>query len=319
MEGAAVVAIVFGVLAFAALGVVLIMVRGSGASGSMRDLMHGTEAASRAAAGSNRRKLYDVDEDEFDINTIKERTGHAKLRKGKEDLSMKLFRAGFYTADDRRTFNRARVILPLVLTPLFGLAAHFFLGKPPLTGLALLLGIGIGYAYPVVYVERKGRARAEDTLYYLPLVIEQISIGVSSALDIGPCIAEVVSMADERGSHNPVTELFIHVEKLMRSGLSLEESLLEVSEVNGQQELKHAFMFLAQCAKHGGEISKQLQELADATMTSRQVYVEGRIAALPVKATGPLATVFAGFFALLVAGLMVRLVEAFGGGVGGGG
>jgi pilus assembly protein TadC len=196
--------------------------------------------------------------------------------------------------------------------------AHIFVGQSSMTGMLIILGLGIGYGYPVVYIERKARARGEDILYYLPLVIEQISIGVSSALDIGPCIAEVVSMADERGSHNPVTELFVHVEKLMRSGLSLEESLMEVSEVNGQQELKHAFMFLAQCAKHGGEISKQLQELADATMTSRQVYVEGRIAALPVKATGPLATVFAGFFALLFAGLMVRLVDAFGGGAPGG-
>jgi hypothetical protein len=41
----------------------------------------------------------------------------------------------------------------------------------------------------------------------LPLVIEQISIGVSSALDIGPCVTYVVEMADERGTHNAITEL----------------------------------------------------------------------------------------------------------------
>ena len=64
--------------------------------------------------------------------------------------------------------------------------------------------------------------------------------------------------------------------------------------------------------KHGGEISKQLMELADSVMMQRQVQIEAKITALPVKATGPLVCVFAGFFALLFAGLFVRLMSAFG-------
>ena len=48
-------------------------------------------------------------------------------------------------------------------------------------------------------------------------------------------------------------------------------------------------------------------------MVQRQVQVEAKITALPVKATGPLTMVFAGFFALLFAGLLVRLLTAFGG------
>jgi hypothetical protein len=119
-------------------------------------------------------------------------------------------------------------------------------------------------------------------------------------------------MTNERDSHNAVTEMFVHVEKLIKSGLSLQDSLVEVGTANGTNEVKHAFMFLAQCAKHGGEVSKQLQELADSVMTQRQVHIEGKIAALPVKATGPLAMVFAGFFGLLFAGLFVRLLSAFG-------
>jgi Flp pilus assembly protein TadB len=175
-----------------------------------------------------------------------------------------------------------------------------------------MLGAVVGFTLPMSWLEKQVRRREEDIFYYLPLVIEQVSIGVSSALDVGPCISQIVAMAHERDSHNPVTEMFVHVEKLMRSGLNLEDSLQEVGDANGMTEVKHAFMFLAQCSRHGGEISKQLQELADSVMVQRQVQIEGKITALPVKATGPLAMVFAGFFALLFSGLLVRLRGAFG-------
>jgi Flp pilus assembly protein TadB len=171
-------------------------------------------------------------------------------------------------------------------------------------------GLFVGWALPVSMLEKKIRARQEEVMYFLPLVIEQISIGVSSSLDIGPCLSMVTEMATTRDCHNPVTEMFLHVEKLMKSGLSMDESLIEVGEANGSAEIKHAFLFLAQCSKHGGEISKQLQELADSVMIQRQMFVEAKIATLPVKATGPLAAVFAGFFALLFAGLLVRIMQA---------
>ena len=106
-------------------------------------------------------------------------------------------------------------------------------------------------------------------------------------------------------------EMLIHVEKLIRSGLNLEDALTEVGTAYGMPEVKHAFMFLGQCAKHGGELTKQLQELADAVSTQRQVRIEGKITALPVKATGPLTTVFVGFFLLILSGLLVRFVQRF--------
>lgn len=100
-------------------------------------------------------------------------------------------------------------------------------------------------------------------------------------------------MATLRSAHNPVTELLVYVEKLIASGLSFQDALIEVSQASGIQQIKHTFRYLAQCAEHGGEITKQLNELADSVMMERQLHVEQRIASLPVKATGPLFLVFA--------------------------
>jgi len=283
----------FGALAYALLG-------GSGTkTNEIRDLM------SSASAG--------VDERSQSLEQIKKQSKKKKKSKKGEDLSSKLFKAGFFTAGDRRKFLRYRIISFAICLVALPVGMYVASGHAFFSFLCLILGALIGFALPMSWLERQIRAREEDIMYYLPLAIEQVSIGVSSSLDVGPCLSNIVTMADERDSHNAVTELFMHVEKLIRSGLSLEDSLVEVGEANGSMEVKHAFMFLAQCSRHGGEISKQLQELADSVMVQRQVQVEAKITALPVKATGPLTMVFAGFFALLFAGLLVRLLTAFGG------
>ncbi len=282
---------------------------GSGRQTEIRGMM-GVKPGGGARGGASRPGR--VDPYELDIDAIRKQTAGAGGKAKEDDIGAKLFRAGFFTADDRRWFLRFRVIALLlcgIVIPGFFLG---FMKSNFFAVIGLVLGVLIGFTLPLSWLERQIRKREDEVLYYLPLVIEQVSIGVSSALDVGPCITQIISMAEERDSHNPVTEMFVHVEKLMRSGLNLEDALTEVAEANGMTEVKHAFMFLAQCAKHGGEVSKQLQELADSVMVQRQVQIEGKITALPVKATGPLAMVFAGFFALLFAGLLVNLLSAFG-------
>jgi len=300
-------AIIFILAALVIVGLVagfaFVFLGGSGQkSTGLRDLMgSGGESIFEEGSANNPKTAL----------ALKERTGRSGTVKKSETLEGKLFKAGIYSKAERDKFYGSRFIY----APIFGLVAasigFFALGRPSLGVMLGALGLFGGFVFPYSRLDKRIRLREEETLYYLPLVIEQVSIGVSSALDVGPCLAQIVKMADERDCHNPVTEMLIHVQRLMKSGLNLEDSLCEVGETNGMSEVKHAFMFLGQCAKHGGEISKQLQELADSVMTQRQTQVEARIIKLPVKATGPLATVFAGFFALLFAGLFVRLFTAF--------
>lgn len=301
-------AALIGIAGFGALAFVFLGNTGATRQGDIRGLM----TTSRGAPASARLARAEIDPYELDADEIKRRTLKSSQRKKDESIDSKLFRAGYYTSRDKEKFNRVRIIAFAVALVFMPTGMFLLVGDARLVFLALILGAFIGYSWPITKLEKQIRKREEEILYYLPLVIEQISIGVSSSLDVGPCISNIVSMADERDSHNVVTEMLVHVEKLMKSGLNLEDSLQEVGEANRMTEVKHAFMFLGQCAKHGGEISKQLQELADAVSVQRQVAIEGKITALPVKATGPLAMVFAGFFALLFAGLLVRLLSAFG-------
>lgn len=274
-------------------------------SNQLRSLLGGDENAFEQAL-STKEKMA---QEEY-IESIKKASGNSQAKSEQEDLSALLFKAGYFSSEAKTRFRLLSIIAMVVMPVLLFAFAMFMLKDFKLGIVFALLGLVVGYSLPSSFLQRVITRRQEDLMYYLPLVIEQISIGVSSALDIGPCIAMVVETSTERDSHNPVTEMFVHVEKLIRSGLNLEDALVEVGQLSGMNEIKHAFMFLSQCARHGGELSKQLQELADAVMVQKQVRVEDRIARLPVKATGPLGMVFIGFLMLLLAGLFTRLKVA---------
>ena len=251
----------------------------------------------------------DIEEQEIaEFNQTKRK--EYKKTKSSITLEDRLFHAGYLTKEDRERFNKFRIILPIVLAVMLGLLGFFF--HSPIIGLlAAVIGLIGGYVFPSFYLDIKKKRRGEEIMYYLPLVIEQVAIGVSSSLDIGPCLQRVVQMADERDSHNVVSELMVNVESYIRSGVGLEEALVEIGNKSGHVELKHAFMALSQVAKHGGEISSQLQELANAVTSQRETMIDARIKKLELKATGPVALVFLGFIVTLLIGIFIRIKEAF--------
>ena len=70
-------------------------------------------------------------------------------------------------------------------------------------------------------------------------------------------------------------------------------------------------MSLAQVAKHGGEITRQLQELADAVAGQRETKIEAKIKRLELEATGPVALVFLGFIGIVLIGFGLQLGKVF--------
>lgn len=247
-----------------------------------------------------------------DIDRIKRMTAVSKAVKEKEDLSTLLFKAGFYAAEDRANYQKKKIIClvgapPLVMFIMAGLMGFEMIWIV----LGLALGLIVGLTLPRSQLDKAIRLREQEVMYYLPLVIEEISISTSSGLEPGSCISHIIHLADQRSSHNAVTDMLTHVIRLVRSGMNLESALVEVGEASGKHDVKHAFMFLAQSIKHGGEMSKQLQDLADSVATNKQTEVEAKISALPVKATFPLFLVFAGFFLMLMVSIFTRVMNVF--------
>jgi tight adherence protein C len=265
-----------------------------------------TDPGSHAAA--RQRVQDDVTGKEYDrLKQVQKK----KYKKSKQTLTKeeRYFHAGIFTKRQRVHFDRLRWYIMIVGIPVMGMAGSNFGSFFLLVG--IVTGVIAGIIGPSFVLDKKIKRRGDEIMYYLPLVIEQISIGVSSSLDIGPCLQRVVAMADERDTHNVVTELIRYAQFHIKSGISLEEALTEVGTMSGHTELKHAFMALASVAKHGGEISRQLQELADAVSEQRETNIEAKIKKLELEATGPVALVFLGFILIILIGFGLQIMKVF--------
>lgn len=234
-----------------------------------------------------------------------------RARSTKEpSIEEKLFMAGRLAEEERRDFHQKRLLAPIVLG-VAGFGLGTFGGGLNMIALGGVLGVLAGLYIPLKLVDSWVKQQHEEISYYLPLVIEQISIGVSSSLDIGPCLSQIVQMADERKSHNAVTELLKYAQFYIKSGVGLEEALTEIGRTSGHAELKHVFLALSQVAKFGGEITKQLQDLADAVGSQREAKIEARIRQLELKATGPVAVVFVGYMAIIFLGIGAQVLSNY--------
>ena len=245
-------------------------------------------------------------EDEIAARLAKKQ-GLAKKRA--PTLEERMFQAGLFSEEQRRDFRRLQVVMPSA----FGLlgAGYGTTTSDPLNIILYgVIGGMLGMYIPLKRLDGWIKSRQEEILFYLPLVIEQISIGVSSSLDIGPCLQRVVQMADERDSHNPVTELLRFAQSYIKSGVNLQDALNEVGRQSGSNDVKHAFKALAQVARYGGEISKQLQDLSESVSSERETKVDEKIKKLELAATGPVALVFAGFLFILLVGFGMTLMKA---------
>jgi Flp pilus assembly protein TadB len=248
-------------------------------------------------------------DDELPSGNLSQKKKKPRLTK-EPTIEEKLFMAGRLAAADRRDFHQRRMLAPIVLG-VAGLGLGGFGGGTNMVLLGGLLGVIAGLYIPLKMLDSWVRQQHEDISYYLPLVIEQIAIGVSSSLDIGPCLSQIVQMADERKSHNPVTELLKYGQYYIKSGVGLEEALSEIGQTSGHSELKHVFLALSQVSKFGGEISKQLQDLADAVANQREAKIETRIRQLELKATGPVALVFVSFMVIMFLGIGADILENY--------
>jgi tight adherence protein C len=296
-----------GLMALASLAGLFYYVMHGKKEQELQNLLEATRGARLGTVSEERERLKnDTTGAEYERlkKLQKQKIIKSKNKVSKEDL---YFHAGIFSDLEKQKMQTIEKVAPIIGAIVMGIGIWYMMGDPMLSVVALMIGMFAGMQYPKSIIDRRILARGEDIMFFLPLVIEQIAIGVSSSLDIGPCLQRVVQMADERDCHNVVTELIKIVELQIKTGISLDEALTEVATKSGHNELKHSFVALAQVARHGGEITKQLHELAEAVGSQREAQIEGKIKKLELAATGPVALVFMGFMIIILIGFGIQL------------
>jgi pilus assembly protein TadC len=227
-------------------------------------------------------------------------------KKTRISLKERLFRAGIVSDGELKKFYLIKAFSPVVGFLIgFGIPALFFSSGAGV-GLGVVLA-AMGFVYPSFYLRKREKMQQEEISYYLPITIEQIAIGVSSGLDLGPCIQFLIDLADERKSHNAVSQLLKLAVQMSRQGVPFDEALLELGKASGNADLKHCFLALGQVYKHGGEVSKQLMEIAASVTAQRQIKIDEKIKKIPLKAVLVVGVILFAFILMILVGVGVSL------------
>ncbi len=166
-------------------------------------------------------------------------------------------------------------------------------------------------------VRRASAAVTKEIDFFLPIVMERIVMAVEAGIDVFPAIKRVVEievgdteLKDSRVSSriDPVTKLLELVVTLVESGRRFEDALKDVAAGVHSSALKHAFVHLSVATQEGGEVVKPLRELSDATQLYFQEQVEEEIATMPVRATLPLLSTFAGLILFFITAPLMQVL-----------
>lgn len=196
-------------------------------------------------------------------------------------------------------------------TLLAALVCGFGIGFDSIPFFSLVVLAGLFYLVPSLYFSRIADQRADEARYLLPLFAQQIVITTSGGLDIGTSLKDIYETAVSRQRGNI---LMNHVGNIlickMGAGLSLAEALTEESRECGIDEVKRFFRTLSSTVESGTELYRSMAATAEQAEMMRFIEIEDRVRRLPIHATGALFLVFAGFFAVISAGLVSYISEA---------
>lgn len=186
----------------------------------------------------------------------------------------------------------------------------FFVATPKLVVFSLMGG-ALLYLLGRYHTASRPEHDVEGIEYHLPLIMEQLVMAVQSGYDVFSALKVVLEteMDVKESERSPMYALLLKTRSLIESGITVEDSLKEVSYGVPSPALRHAFLHLAIAHREGGELVRPLRELSDATQLYYQETIEERIAKLPVKATIPLVITFAGLLLMFLTSPLIKVME----------
>lgn len=221
----------------------------------------------------------------------------------------KLLRAGYENPKKQRRFFIVSAFMSLLL----GVFVAYVFRNSGTFGVITfgIFGVFLGSLISQSWLDRRIASREMQIIKDLPLVLDQLQINLSGALELVPAIDLYLSTLKQRETFNLAAFHFEKVMVLIGAGLSPSEAFKEAGESSGHHIIQHIFLFLSNCQDFGTGISDQLLSLNEQATQLYRISIEEKIIRLPVAATMPLALVFAGFFAMTSSGIVNKLLNAF--------
>jgi tight adherence protein C len=228
-------------------------------------------------------------------------------------LRRRFARAGYYELTPIAVYTLVQLIAPIVfgLLPLF-LFSFTGTGK----WVAVLIGAGLGYQLPGLWLARKTSQRQKQLQNGLPDLLDLliVCLEAGSALD-----QAIVKASDELELAYPaLAEEFRLLVTEVRAGKPRLEAFRNLASRTGVEDIRSLVAMLVQTDRFGTSVAQALRTHAEVARTKRRQRAEEKAAKLGVKLVFPLVfMLFPAFFVVTLGPAVIQFIRVFFGQVAG--
>lgn len=153
---------------------------------------------------------------------------------------------------------------------------------------ALLLGLGLGWLYPSLWLSERRKRRQRLVIKDLPVFLDFITMAVEAGLNLTGGIEQ----ATQKGPKGPLAQEFERLLRDMRSGLSRAEALKRMAERMDMSQISSFTGTLIQADRVGASLGSTLRAQASQRREERFLRAEKLALEAPVKMMLPLVMFF---------------------------
>ena len=235
-------------------------------------------------------------------------TAQPRFRRQREVAERQLVSAGFDGLLSGEEFLALRLLVPLVLGAFWVLIAAGFARLDATVRdhftLIALLGVGLFYLQPLVWLRRSIKLRHRSIQRALPFVIDLLTLSVEAGIDFMSGLQRAV----ERRRMDPLTEELIRMIHEIQLGASRRVALRNLSQRVNMPDMRSFAYSLIQADELGVSIGVILRIQSDQMRQRRFDRAERLANEAPVKMLGPLMLfIFPAVFIVLLGPILSRV------------
>jgi tight adherence protein C len=235
-------------------------------------------------------------------------TSHPRFKRLRETTDQQLVSAGFDGLLSSEEFLAIRLLSPLVFGALWvllaAMVARFDATVREHLTLILLLGVGLFYLQPLLWLRRSIKLRHKAIQRAMPFVIDLLTLSVEAGIDF----MNGLQRAIERRKMDPLTEELIRMIHEIQLGASRRIALRNLSQRVNMPDMRSFAFALIQADELGVSIGVILRIQSDQMRQRRFDRAERLANEAPVKMLGPLMLfIFPAVFIVLLGPILSRV------------
>jgi tight adherence protein C len=223
-------------------------------------------------------------------------------------LKIRLANGGYNSPGAPQLFLAAKTAA-LIVGGLAGMTYGLTVYGVEMKGLtSFVVGGGLGFYLPELYVRLKARSRKEQIFLSLPDALDLLVVCVEAGLGLDAGMRRVAE--EMSGSHKAVCDEINMCNMQLQMGRPRREVLHDLGVRTGVDDMKALAAILIQADKFGSSIAQALRVQSDGMRVKRRQIAEEKAQQTAVKMIFPLVLfIFPGIFVVLVGPAAIMLKE----------